>query len=241
MSGHSKWNNIKRKKEKTDAAKASVFTRIGRELAVAVKEGGPDPVSNSKLRDVIAKAKANNVPNDNIDRMLKKAAGETDKEYEEIVYEGYGPNGDAVVVETLTDNRNRTAGNVRHYFDKNGGNLGQNGSVMFMFERKGIIIMNAEDLDEDTVMMDALDSGADDFNADGDIFEITTDPNDVINVATALQEKGYTFESAEAAYIPATTTVLEDEEHLFKMNRMLDMMEEDDDIQHVWHSWAQGE
>ena len=239
MSGHSKWNNIKRKKEKTDAAKASVFTRIGRELAVAVKEGGPDPVSNSKLRDVIAKA--NNVPNDNIDRMLKKAAGETDKEYEEIVYEGYGPNGVAVVVETLTDNRNRTAGNVRHYFDKNGGNLGQNGSVMFMFERKGIIIMNAEDLDEDTVMMDALDSGADDFNADGDIFEITTDPNDVINVATALQEKGYTFESAEAAYIPATTTVLEDEEHLFKMNRMLDMMEEDDDIQHVWHSWAQGE
>ena len=239
MSGHSKWNNIKRKKEKTDAAKASVFTRIGRELAVAVKEGGPDPVSNSKLRDVIAKA--NNVPNDNIDRMLKKAAGETDKEYEEIVYEGYGPNGVAVVVETLTDNRNRTAGNVRHYFDKNGGNLGQNGSVMFMFERKGIIIMNAEDLDEDAVMMDALDSGADDFNADSDIFEITTDPNDVINVATALQEKGYTFESAEAAYIPATTTVLEDEEHLFKMNRMLDMMEEDDDIQHVWHSWAQGE
>ena len=241
MSGHSKWNNIKRKKEKTDAAKASVFTRIGRELAVAVKEGGPDPVSNSKLRDVIAKAKANNVPNDNIDRMLKKAAGETDKEYEEIVYEGYGPNGVAVVVETLTDNRNRTAGNVRHYFDKNGGNLGQNGSVMFMFERKGIIIMNAEDLDEDAVMMDALDSGADDFNADSDIFEITTDPNDVINVATALQEKGYTFESAEAAYIPATTTVLEDEEHLFKMNRMLDMMEEDDDIQHDWHSWAQGE
>ena len=241
MSGHSKWNNIKRKKEKTDAAKASVFTRIGRELAVAVKEGGPDPASNSKLRDVIAKAKANNVPNDNIDRMIKKAAGETDKEYEEIVYEGYGPNGVAVVVETLTDNRNRTAGNVRHYFDKNGGNLGQNGSVMFMFERKGIIIMNAEDLDEDTVMMDALDSGADDFNADGDIFEITTDPNDVINVATALQEKGYTFESAEAAYIPATTTALTDEEHLFKMNRMLDMMEEDDDIQHVWHSWAQSE
>ena len=195
MSGHSKWNNIKRKKEKTDAAKASVFTRIGRELAVAVKEGGPDPASNSKLRDVIAKAKANNVPNDNIDRMLKKAAGETDKEYEEIVYEGYGPNGVAVV----------------------------------------------EDLDEDAVMMDALDSGADDFNADGDIFEITTDPNDVIKVATALQEKGYSFESAEAAYTPATTTVLEDEEHLFKMNRMLDMMEEDDDIQHVWHSWAQGE
>ncbi len=241
MSGHSKWNNIKRKKEKTDAAKASVFTRIGRELAVAVKEGGPDPASNSKLKDVIAKAKANNVPNDNIDRMLKKAAGETDKEYEEIVYEGYGPNGVAVVVETLTDNRNRTAGNVRHYFDKNGGNLGQNGSVMFMFERKGIIIMNAEGLDEDTVMMDALDAGADDFNPDGEVFEITTDPNSVIAVAAALQEKGYSFESAEAAFVPATTTVLDDEESLFKMNRMLDMMEEDDDIQNVWHSWEQAE
>ena len=241
MSGHSKWNNIKRKKEKTDAAKASVFTRIGRELAVAVKEGGPDPVSNSKLRDVIAKAKANNVPNDNIDRMLKKAAGETDKEYEEIVYEGYGPNGVAVVVETLTDNRNRTAGNVRHYFDKNGGNLGQNGSVMFMFERKGVIIMNAEGLDEETVMMDALDVGAEDFNPDGDIFEITADPNQVMKVAAALQEKGYTLESAEAAYVPATTTVLDDEESLFKMNRMLDMMEEDDDVQNVWHSWEQTE
>ena len=241
MSGHSKWNNIKRKKEKTDAAKASVFTRIGRELAVAVKEGGPDPASNSKLRDVITKAKANNVPNDNIDRMLKKAAGETDKEYEDIIYEGYGPNGVAVVVETLTDNRNRTAGNIRHYFDKNGGNLGQNGSVMFMFERKGVIIMNAEGLDEETVMMDALDVGAEDFNPDGDIFEITADPNQVMKVAAALQEKGYTLESAEAAYVPATTTVLEDEESLFKMNRMLDMMEEDDDVQNVWHSWEQTE
>ncbi|MBQ1284294.1 MAG: YebC/PmpR family DNA-binding transcriptional regulator [Clostridia bacterium] len=241
MSGHSKWNNIKRKKEKTDAAKASVFTRIGRELAVAVKEGGPDPASNSKLRDVITKAKANNVPNDNIDRMLKKAAGETDKEYEDIIYEGYGPNGVAVVVETLTDNRNRTAGNIRHYFDKNGGNLGQNGSVMFMFERKGVIIMNAEGLDEETVMMDALDVGAEDFNPDGEIFEITADPNQVMKVAAALQEKGYTLESAEAAYVPATTTVLADEESLFKMNRMLDMMEEDDDVQNVWHSWEQTE
>ncbi len=218
-----------------------MFTRIGRELAVAVKEGGPDPASNSKLRDVITKAKANNVPNDNIDRMLKKAAGETDKEYEDIIYEGYGPNGVAVVVETLTDNRNRTAGNIRHYFDKNGGNLGQNGSVMFMFERKGVIIMNAEGLDEETVMMDALDAGAEDFNPDGEIFEITADPNQVMKVAAALQEKGYTLESAEAAYVPATTTVLDDEESLFKMNRMLDMMEEDDDVQNVWHSWEQAE
>ena len=241
MSGHSKWSTIKRKKEKTDNARAKVFTKIGREIAVAVKEGGPDPASNSKLRDVITKAKANNVPNDNIDRMLKKAAGETDKEYEDIIYEGYGPNGVAVVVETLTDNRNRTAGNIRHYFDKNGGNLGQNGSVMFMFERKGVIIMNAEGLDEETVMMDALDVGAEDFNPDGEIFEITADPNQVMKVAAALQEKGYTLESAEAAYVPATTTVLDDEESLFKMNRMLDMMEEDDDVQNVWHSWEQTE
>ena len=173
--------------------------------------------------------------------MLKKAAGETDKEYEDIIYEGYGPNGVAVIVETLTDNRNRTAGNIRHYFDKNGGNLGQNGSVMFMFERKGVIIMNAEGLDEETVMMDALDVGAEDFNPDGDIFEITADPNQVMKVAAALQEKGYTLESAEAAYVPATTTVLDDEESLFKMNRMLDMMEEDDDVQNVWHSWEQTE
>ncbi|MDD6283786.1 MAG: YebC/PmpR family DNA-binding transcriptional regulator [Firmicutes bacterium] len=238
MSGHSKWNNIKRKKEKTDAQKAKVFTRIGRELAMAVKAGGPDPNVNGKLRDVIAKAKANNVPNDNIDRMLKKALGAEDgNNYEEIIYEGYGPNGVAVVVETLTDNRNRTAGDVRHYFDKNGGNLGQNGSVMFMFERKGIIMVDSEGLDEDTVMEDALEAGAEDFNVQEGAYEIATDPNEVDRICAELSAKGYKFILAEAQYIPSTYTSLEDEESIMKMNRLLDMLEENDDVQYVWHNW----
>ena len=241
MSGHSKWNNIKRKKEKTDAQKAKIFTRIGRELAMAVKAGGPDPNVNGKLRDIIAKAKANNVPNDNIDRMLKKVSNEDSSNYEEIIYEGYGPAGIAVVVETLTDNRNRTAGEMRHYFDKNGGNLGQSGSVMFMFERKGIIIIDSEGLDEDTVMEDALEAGADDFNVNDDSFEIITDPNAVDSVSAALAEKGYAFVSAEAEYVPNMTNDLTDEEAIFKMNRLLDMLEENDDVQGVWHSWNQPE
>ncbi|MBQ2705122.1 MAG: YebC/PmpR family DNA-binding transcriptional regulator [Clostridia bacterium] len=241
MSGHSKWNNIKRKKEKTDAQKAKIFTRIGRELAMAVKAGGPDPNVNGKLRDIIAKAKANNVPNDNIDRMLKKVSNDDSSNYEEIIYEGYGPAGIAVVVETLTDNRNRTAGEMRHYFDKNGGNLGQSGSVMFMFERKGIIIIDSEGLDEDTVMEDALEAGADDFNVNDDSFEIITDPNAVDAVSAALTEKGYTFISAEAEYVPNMTNDLTDEEAIFKMNRLLDMLEENDDVQGVWHSWNQPE
>jgi YebC/PmpR family DNA-binding regulatory protein len=238
MSGHSKWNNIKRKKEKTDGQRAKVFTRIGRELAMAVKAGGPDPNVNSKLRDVIAKAKANNVPNDNIDRMLKKAAGADDgSTYEEIVYEGYGPSGVAVVVETLTDNRNRTAGEMRHYFDKNGGNLGQQGSVMFMFERRGLITIDAEGLDEDTVMEDALEAGADDFNSEEGVFEIITDPNTVDAVTAALSDKGYKFLSSEAEYVPSTYTTLTDEDDIFKMSRLLEMMEENDDVQNVWHNW----
>lgn len=237
MSGHSKWNNIKRKKEKTDAQKAKIFTRIGRELAMAVKAGGPDPNVNGKLRDVIAKAKANNVPNDNIDRMLKKAAGEGGEDYEEIVYEGYGPCGIAVVVETLTDNRNRTAGDMRHYFDKNGGNLGQNGSVMFLFEHKGIIVLESEGRDEDAVMEDALEAGAEDFNVGEGVFEITTDPNDVDRVSAQLAEKGYAFVSAQAEYVPTVTNDLPDEEAVFKMNRLLDMLEENDDVQNVWHNW----
>lgn len=241
MSGHSKWNNIKRKKEKTDAQKAKIFTRIGRELAMAVKAGGPDPNVNGKLRDIIAKAKANNVPNDNIDRMLKKVSNDDSSNYEEIIYEGYGPAGIAVVVETLTDNRNRTAGEMRHYFDKNGGNLGQSGSVMFMFERKGIIIIDSEGLDEDTVMEDALEAGADDFNVNDDSFEIITDPNAVDAVSAALTEKGYTFVSAEAEYVPNMTNDLTDDEAVFKMNRLLDMLEENDDVQGVWHSWNQPE
>mgnify|MGYP002597644702 FL=1 len=179
MSGHSKWNNIKRKKEKTDGQRAKIFTKIGRELAVAVKEGGgPDPASNSKLKDAIAKAKANNVPNDNIERIIKKAAGEGNADnYEALQYEGYGPAGIAVIVETLTDNRNRTAGEMRHYFDKCGGNLGQTGCVSFMFKQKGVLAIEAEGLDEEKVMEDALEAGAADFSTDGDVFEITTEPD----------------------------------------------------------------
>lgn len=238
MSGHSKWNNIKRKKEKTDAAKAKVFTKIGREISVIVKQGGPNPQENSKLKDAIAKAKAANVPNDNIERIIKKAAGEGGADnYEELIYEGYGPNGVAVVVETLTDNRNRTAADIRHYFDKCHGNLGQSGSVMFMFDRKGQIVIEAEGLDEDTVMMDALDAGAEDFNSDGDVFEISTAVNDLGAVRDALEEKGYAFLSAEAAYIPQTMTTLEDEEDIKWMERLIDMLEENDDVQEIWHNW----
>lgn len=238
MSGHSKWNNIKRKKEKTDAAKAKIFTKIGREISVIVKTGGPNPQENSKLKDAIAKAKAANVPNDNIERIIKKAAGDTSaNNYEELVYEGYGPNGIAVIVEVLTDNRNRTAGEMRHYFDKYGGNLGQSGSVMFMFDRKGQIVIEAEGRDEDTVMEDALDAGAEDFNFDGDVFEISTDPNELGAVRDALEEKGYTFESAEVAYLPQTMTALEDEDAIKNMEKLIEMLEDNDDVQEIWHNW----
>ncbi len=238
MSGHSKWNNIKRKKEKTDAAKAKIFTKIGREIAVIVKAGGPNPQENSKLKDAIAKAKANNVPNDNIERIIKKAAGEGGaNEYEELIYEGYGPCGVAVVVETLTDNRNRTAGEMRHYFDKCGGNLGQSGSVMFMFERKGVIAIEGEGLDEDTVMEAALEAGAEDFSFDGDVFEITTEPNDLGAVRDALEEQGYSFLSAEVQYIPSTTTAIDDPDMQAKMEKLIDMLEDNDDVQAIWHNW----
>lgn len=238
MSGHSKWSTIKRKKEKTDQQRAKVFTKIGRELAVVVKAGGPDPNVNSKLKDVIAKAKAANVPNDNIDRIIKKAAGEDDgKVYENIIYEGYGPSGVAVIVEALTENRNRTAGDVRHYFDKFGGNLGQNGSVMFMFNRVGTITVDAAGLEEDTVMEDALEAGADDFNTDGDVFEITTPPNDLGKVRDALEAKGYSFLSAEVEYVPTTMTTLTDPADIENMEKMIDMFEENDDVQAIWHNW----
>ncbi len=238
MSGHSKWNNIKRKKEKTDAARAKIFTKIGREISVIVKAGGPNPAENSKLKDVIAKAKAANVPNDNIERIIKKAAGEGGgNDYEELIYEGYGPSGVAVVVETLTDNRNRTAGEMRHYFDKCGGNLGQSGSVMFMFDRKGVIVIEGEGLDEDTVMEAALEAGAEDFNFDGEVFEITTAPNDLGVVRDALEEKGYSFLSAEAQYIPQTMSSIDDPDLVVKMEKLIDMLEENDDVQAIWHNW----
>ncbi len=243
MSGHSKWATIKRKKGAIDAKRGKIFTKIGRELMVAVKEGGPDPDSNSKLRDVIAKAKANNMPNDNIQRSIKKASGEgSTNEYFEMIYEGYGPCGIAVMVETLTDNKNRTAGDLRHYFDKNGGNLGQNGCVGFMFDRKGIMVVEKTDsLDEDTVMMDALDAGADDFSVEDDCFEILTSPEAFSSVREKLSEKGYEFVQAEINYIPQTTTELQNEEDINKMERLIDMLEENDDVQNVYHTWEMPE
>ncbi len=239
MSGHSKWSTIKRKKEKTDNARAKVFTKIGRELAIAVREGGSsDPSTNSKLKDVIAKAKANNVPNDNIERIIKKAAGEGDNaKYEEIIYEGYGPSGVAVIVETLTNNRNRTAAEMRHYFDKNKGNMGQSGCVSFMFTRCGIIVIEQEDIDEEKLMEDALEAGASDFITDGDVYEVRTEPNDFTGVCGDLAAKGYTFLSAEVGYVPSTYTKLENEEDVKMMERLLDMMEDNDDVQGVWHNW----
>lgn len=241
MSGHNKWSTIKQKKGKNDAARAKIFTKIGRELAVAVRDGGSaDPSVNSKLRDCIAKAKANNVPNENIDRIIKKASGEGGaNEYEAITYEGYGPGGIAVIVETLTDNRNRTAGDVRHYFDKFGGNLGTPGCVSFMFSQKGVLVIDREecDLDEDKVMEDALEAGASDFQADDDAFEIYTEPEDFTRVNDDLTAKGYTFASAEVEMVPSTYTKLTDEEQVTKMQKLLDMLEDNDDIQNVWHNW----
>ena len=241
MSGHNKWSTIKQKKGKNDAARAKVFTKIGRELIVAIREGGSaDPSVNSKLKDCIAKAKANNVPNDNIDRIIKKAASGGDTaNYEAVTYEGYGPNGVAVIVEALTDNRNRTAGEVRHYFDKFGGNMGTQGCVSFMFTKKGVLVIEREDLDkdEDTVMSDALEYGASDFEADEDVFTIYTEPEDFSAVRDDLEKAGYTFVSAELEMVPSTYTKLEDEESIAKMQKMLDMFEDNDDIQNVWHNW----
>ena len=236
MSGHSKWNNIKRKKEKTDGARAKVFTKIGREISVAVREGGGDPNSNSKLAALISKAKANNVPNDNIQRIIKRAEGGDKTEYEAMTYEGYGPGGIAVMVDTLTDNRNRTAANMRHYFDKFGGNLGQMGCVGFLFTQKGVIVVDLEDKDPDAVMMDALDAGAEDFDAGEDAAEVTTTPDNFTAVCDALKEKGYEFLSADVAQVPATTTALSDADQMANMAKLLDALEDDDDVQNVWHN-----
>ncbi len=238
MSGHSKWANIKRKKEATDAVKAKIFTKIGREIIVAVKEGGADPNNNAKLRDLISKAKSNNVPNDNIDRVIKKAAGGGDKNnYENNVYEGYGPCGVAVIVECLTDNKNRTAGDIRHYFDKFGGNLGTTGCVSFMFSQKGIIAIEYENQDEDKIMEDCFEAGASDFRIEDDMIEVETEPNDVSAVAESLREMGYKVVSAEAEQVPSTYTKLEDEEAIRKMNLLLEHLEENDDVQNVYHNW----
>ncbi|KAE9633751.1 YebC/PmpR family DNA-binding transcriptional regulator [Defluviitalea raffinosedens] len=243
MSGHSKFANIKHKKEKADAKKGKIFTKIGREIAVAVKEGGPDPANNAKLRDVIAKAKSNNMPNDTIERSIKKAAGDVSGvSYEPITYEGYGPSGVAVIVEVLTDNKNRTAANVRHAFSKGGGNLGTTGCVSFMFDKKGqIIIERSDDIDEDELMMLALDAGAEDFNVEEEGYEVLTAPEDFSAVREALEKAGIKMASAEIAMIPQTTTTLTDEQDIKKMRILLDLLEDDDDVQEVYHNWDEPE
>ena len=240
MSGHSKFANIKHKKEKNDAKKGKIFTMLGREIQVAVKAGGPDPAVNGKLRDVIAKCKANNMPNDTIDRSIKKAAGGgEDVEYENVTYEGYGPKGVAVIVEVLTDNRNRAAANVRNAFTKGGGNMGNSGCVSFMFDEKGLIVIDKEevDLDEEELMMAALDAGAEDFAAEEDSYEITTAPDDFSAVRDALEEAGIPMASAEVTMIPQTYTELTNEEDIKKMNKLLEMLDDDDDVQNTYHNW----
>ena len=240
MSGHSKFANIKHKKERNDAAKGKIFTVIGRELAVAVKEGGPDPANNSKLRDVIAKAKANNMPNDTIDRGIKKAAGDAASvNYETLTYEGYGPSGVAIIVDTLTDNKNRTAANVRSAFTKGGGNVGTPGSVSYMFDKKGQIIIDKEEceMDADELMMTALDAGAEDFNEEEDSYEVLTAPDDFSAVREALEAAGVPLLEAQVAMIPQTTVELTDEKALKDIQRILDLLDDDDDVTDVWHNW----
>ena len=240
MSGHSKFANIKHKKEKNDAAKGKIFTIIGREIAVAVKEGGPDPANNFKLAQVIAKAKSNNMPNDTIERGIKKAAGDVGNvNYEYVTYEGYGPNGIAIIVDALTDNKNRTAANVRNAFTKGNGNVGTQGCVSFMFDKKGQIIIDKEecDLDADDLMMLALDAGAEDFAEEEDSYEIITAPEDFSAVFAALEEAKITTASAEVTMIPQTWGTLTDEQDIKSMNKILDLLDEDDDVQEVYHNW----
>ncbi len=240
MSGHSKFANIKHKKEKNDAAKGKIFTRLGREIAVAVKEGGPDPNNNSKLKDVIAKAKSNNMPNDTIDRSIKKAAGDANSvNYEFVSYEGYGPKGIAIIVDALTDNKNRTAANVRSAFSKGNGTMGTPGSVSFMFDEKGQIIIAKEDcdMDPDDLMMLALDAGAEDFAEEEDSYEVITEPDAFSTVREALEKEGIPMVEAEVTKIPQTWVTLSDEQDIKMMNRTLDLLEEDDDVQQVYHNW----
>ncbi len=245
MSGHSKFANIKHKKEKNDAAKGKIFTIIGREIAVAVKEGGPDPANNGKLRDVIAKAKANNMPNDTIERGIKKAAGDANSvNYEEVTYEGYGPSGTAIIVKALTDNKNRTASNVRNAFTKGGGSVGTQGCVSYMFDKKGQIILSKEELEDnditlgaDDLMMMALDAGAEDFAEEEDSYEITTEPDDFSAVREALEQEKIPMASAEVTMLPQTYVTLTDENDIKQLQRTLDLLDEDDDVQDVYHNW----
>ncbi len=239
MSGHSKWNNIKHKKEKSDAAKAKIFTKIGKEMSVAIKAGGPDPTVNSKLRDLIAKAKANNVPNENIQRTIKKFSENNDINYEEITYEGYGPSGVAIIVETSTDNRNRTAGNVRAWFNKYGGNLGQNGCVAYLFEEKGVITIIDEDeeIDEDKIMEDVLECGAEDIKCDDGEYSIYTASSELDAVRDAIIALGYKIDTADLAKVPSTYVALESQEDVENMEKMLDKFNEDDDVTAVFTNW----
>ena len=244
MSGHSKWHNIQKTKGAQDAKRAAAFTKIAKEMIVAVKEGGGsiDPANNSRLATVITKARAANMPNDNIKRTLEKAAGSANADnFESITYEGYGPGGVAVIVETMTDNRNRTAGSIRHHFDKFGGNLGANGCVSWSFDRKGVLVIDNEDgdYDEDTVMMDAMDCGADDFEAEEDCFTVYTTPDDFNAVAEALTEKKYAFASAQIEMVPQNYQKLDTEEQVANMEKLIDAMEDDDDVQNVWHNWEE--
>ncbi|MBR5140373.1 MAG: YebC/PmpR family DNA-binding transcriptional regulator [Clostridia bacterium] len=239
MSGHSKWNNIKHKKEKSDAAKAKIFTKIGKEMSVAIKAGGPDPTVNNKLRDLIAKAKANNVPNENIQRTIKKFTENNDITYEEITYEGYGPSGVAIIVEASTDNRNRTAGNVRAWFNKYGGNMGQTGCVSYLFEEKGVITIIDEDeeIDEDKIMEDALECGAEDIVGDEGEYKIYTATDDLDAVRDAIIGLGYKIDTADLAKVPSTYVALENEEDVENMEKMLDKFNEDDDVTAVFTNW----
>jgi YebC/PmpR family DNA-binding regulatory protein len=240
MSGHSKFANIKHKKEKNDAAKGKIFTKLGREIAVAVKEGGADPNTNSRLKDIIAKAKANNMPNDTIERSIKKAAGDANAvNYEEVTYEGYGPNGTAIIVVALTDNKNRTAANVRNAFTKGNGNVGTTGCVSFMFDKKGQIVIDKEecDLKGDDMMLMALDAGAEDFIEEEDSFEIITVPDNFSAVRDTLEKNGIPMAQAEVTMIPQTWVELKDEQSIKDMNRILDLLDEDDDVQEVYHNW----
>ena len=237
MSGHSKWSTIKRKKGANDAQRAKIFTKIGREIIVAVKAGGPDPDNNSSLKDAIAKGRAANMPNDNISRTIKKASGSAEGDnYENITYEGYGPNGVAVIVEALSDNRNRTAADVRHSFDKFGGNMGQTGCVSFMFDRKGVILIDGDGVDEDEITMDALEAGAEDIDIGEDCIELTTAPEDFHAVRDALEGK-YTISEAEISMLPQTTVELTDETQIQQMSKLLDSLEDNDDVQNIYHNW----